>query len=282
MANENNTANENNLKDKVIFITGASRGIGREIALRCAQEGASVIVAAKTAETHETLPGTIHTVAEEVAAVGGKALPIQLDVRDESQIARAVTGAVEYFGGIDILVNNAGAIKLTPTLQTPMKSFDLMFTVNVRAAFACSQVCIPHLKNSNNPHILNLSPPLKLHAHWFKDHLAYSMSKYGMSMCTLGMAEEFRSYGIAVNSLWPRTTIATSAIKVNFPAALYQASRKPTIMAEAAYYIFSSDSKKLTGQFLIDEDVLRTHGITDFDHYAVNPEMTLYPDLFVE
>ena len=274
------------LKNKTIFITGASRGIGREIALRCARDGANIVVTAKTAESHASLPGTVHSVAAEVEAGGGKALALQLDVRDENAIAAAVAEAVRVFGGIDILVNNASAIMLTGTRATPMKRFDLMQSVNARGTFACSQACLPHLAKSGsagrNPHILTLSPPLNMKAKWFKDHLAYTMSKYGMSLCTLGMAEEFRTQGIAVNSLWPRTTIATAAIAVNFPEAILKASRKPAIMADAAYAIFNRDSRAATGNFYIDETVLREAGVTDFEPYAITPGATLYTDLFLE
>lgn len=270
------------LNGKVVFITGASRGIGREIALRCARDGATIVLAAKTVEPHPTLSGTIFSVAEEVENLGGKALPIQLDVRDEDKIQEAITRTVDQFGGIDILVNNASAISLTPTLQTPMKRFDLMFDVNVRGTFACTQACIPYLKNAANPHVLNLSPPLNMKAKWFKDYLAYTMSKYGMSMCTLGMSEELKPLGIAVNSLWPRTTIATAAIEVHFPEEIWKASRKPTIMADAAYLILSSDSRKITGRFFIDEEILRDHGIADLSSYAVSPKTSLYTDLYLD
>ena len=274
------------LKNKTIFITGASRGIGREIALRCARDGANIVVTAKTVEPHAVLPGTIHSVAAEVEAAGGKALALQLDVRDENAIAAAVAEAVKVFGGIDILVNNASAIMLTHTAATPMKRFDLMQGVNARGTFACSQACLPHLVNSatagRNPHILTLSPPLSMKPHWFKDHVAYTLSKYGMSMCTLGMAEEFRAQGIAVNSLWPRTTIATAAIAVNFPEAILKASRKPLIMADAAYAIFNRDSRMATGNFYIDETLLREAGVTDFEPYAITPGAKLYTDLFLE
>jgi len=270
------------LKDKTIFITGASRGIGRAIALRCAREGASIVVTAKTAVPHPRLPGTIHEIAREVESAGGKALAIQLDVRDEAAVAAAVEQAAAHFGGIDILVNNASAIQMTGTLQTPAKRFDLMFGVNVRATFLCSQACLPFLAKSGNPHILNLAPPLGMQAKWFKDHVAYTMSKYGMSMCTLGMAEEFRGQGIAVNSLWPRTTIATAAIAVNFPQAILDASRKPDIMADAACAIFKRDSRTATGNFYIDEDVLRAEGVTELESYAVNPGARLYTDLFLD
>ena len=270
------------LKDKVIFITGASRGIGREIALRCAKDGAKIIVAAKTDKPHPTLEGTIYTVAKEIENAGGQALPVLLDVRDETMVHDAVSKAVAEFGGIDILVNNASAIFLARTLETPMKRFDLMFSVNVRATFMCSQACIPHLKKSANPHILNLSPPLNLHAKWFKDNLAYTMSKYGMSMCTLGLAEEFRSAGIAVNSLWPRTTIATAAVAVNFPKEILEASRTADIMSDAAYEILTSNSREVTGNFFIDEDFLKTRGVNDFSRYALNPGAPLFADLFLD
>jgi len=269
------------LKDKVIFITGASRGIGREIALRCAREGAKVVVAAKTATPHPTLSGTIHTVAAEVEKAGGIALPLVLDVRDEAMVSDAVAKTVSTFGGIDVLINNASAIALSPTLELPMKRFDLLMAVNMRATFMCSKLCIPHLKLSKNPHILTLSPPLNMQAKWFKDHLAYTMSKYGMSMCTLGLAEEWREAGIAVNSLWPKTIIATAAIEVNFPQQIYQASRKPAIMADAAYAIITSHSRETTGNFFIDEEVLRAQGVEDFSKYALHPDAPLYPDLFL-
>lgn len=270
------------LKNKTLFITGASRGIGRAIALKCAQDGANIVIAAKTAEPHPHLEGTIYTVAEEIERCGGQALPLIVDVRDENNIQSAVQETVKRFGGIDILVNNASAISLTPTLETPMKRFDLMWSVNARAVFACSQTCIPYLKNAENPHILNLSPPLNMNAKWFKGHVAYTMSKYGMSMCTLGMAEEFKALGIAVNSLWPKTTIATAAISVHFPEAIYKASRKPEIMADAAHLILTSEAKTNTGNFYIDEQVLKKHGIQNFDHYAVNPGIPLFSDLFLE
>ncbi len=271
-----------NLKNKVIFITGASRGIGREIALRCARDGANIVVAAKTKEPHPNLEGTIYTVAEEIEQVGGKALPLVVDVRDENNVAEAIAKTVDTFGGIDMLVNNASAINLASTEDMPMKRFDLIFSVNVRATFMCSKLCIPYLKKSKNPHILNLSPPLSMKPKWFKQHVAYTMSKYGMSMCTLGMAEEFKSAGIAVNSLWPKTLIATAAIAVNFPKELYQASRKPAIMADAAYIILTSDSRKVTGNFFVDENLLREHGIANFEHYAMQPAVPVYPDIFVD
>jgi citronellol/citronellal dehydrogenase len=270
------------LKGRTVFITGASRGIGRAIALRCARDGANIVVAAKSAAPHPTLPGTIHTVAAEVEAAGGKALAIQLDVRDETAITAAVQQAVAHFGGIDILVNNASAIQLTGTAETAAKRFDLVFGVNVRGTFLCSQACLPFLAKAANPHILNLAPPLNMKAQWFQGHVAYTMAKYGMSMCTLGMSGEFRAQGIAVNSLWPRTTIATAAIEVNFPAAILKASRKPDIMADAAHAIFRRDSRSATGHFYIDEAVLREEGVTDFDAYAVTPGGPLQPDLFLD
>ncbi len=270
------------LRDKVIFITGASRGIGREIALRAARDGASVVIAAKSDKPHPKLDGTIHSVAREVEAAGGVALPIRLDVRDEESVQAAVAEAANVLGGIDILINNASAIFLAPTPDTPMKRFDLIFGVNVRGTFLCSQACLPFLQQSSNPHILNLSPPLNMSAKWFANHVAYTMSKYGMSMCTLGMAEEFRAAGIAVNSLWPKTTIATAAIAAHFPAEIWQASRKPAIMADAAHAILTQPSRVQTGQFLIDETVLRQQGKIDFTEYAVNPGVPLFADLFVE
>lgn len=270
------------LKNKVLFITGASRGIGREIALRAARDGAKIVIASKTTEPHPKLPGTIFTVAEEVEKAGGEALPLKLDVRDADQIESVVQQAVDHFGGIDILINNASAISLTPTLETPMKRFDLMMSVNMRATYACSKACIPYLRRGVNPHILNLSPPLNMDPKWFAHHLAYTMSKYGMSMCTLGMAEELKEEGIAVNSLWPKSTIATAAIALNFPAAILQASRQPQIMADAAYLILTQDSRKATGNFFTDEQILRAHGVVDFSSYALNPEISPYPDLFLE
>ena len=272
----------NTLKGRTLFITGASRGIGREIALRAARDGANVVVAAKTAEPHPKLAGTIHSVAAEVGEAGGRALAIQLDVRDEAAIAQAMAQAAQAFGGVDILVNNASAISLTPTLATPAKRFDLMLGVNARATFLCSQAAIPFLKKSANAHILNLSPPLNMDAKWFAGHVAYTMSKYGMSMCTLGMAEELREEGIAVNSLWPRTTIATAAVEVHFPKAILEASRHAAIMADAAHVILTSDARKNSGNFYIDEDVLKRAGVKDFGPYAVTPGVPLFQDLFVD
>ncbi len=270
------------LRGKVVFITGSSRGIGREIALRCAHDGAKVVITGKTAEPHSKLPGTIHTVAEEVERTGGKALAIRLDVRDEQAIQDAVVQTVQTFGGIDVLVNNASAIGLSETLETTPKRLDLMWDVNMRATFLASQACIPHLKHAANPHILTLSPPLNLDPKWFAPHLAYTISKYGMSMCTLGLAREFAGDGISINCLWPRTTIATAAIQFNFPEAIMRASRKPSIMADAAHAIITRDSRAATGNFYIDEEVLRSTGVADFDQYAVSPGTPPYGDLFLD
>jgi citronellol/citronellal dehydrogenase len=269
------------LRGRTLFITGASRGIGKAIALRVAADGANVAIAAKTAEPHPKLPGTIYTAAEEIEAAGGKALPLQVDIRDEDQIAEAVRRTVETFGGIDILVNNASAINLTGTLETPMKRFDLMWGVNARGTFACSQACIPHLKRSTNPHILTLSPPLNLDPRWFKNHVAYTISKYGMSLCVLGMAEEFRGDGIAINALWPRTVIATAALAMLGGWVQPESCRKPEIVADAAHVILTRDSRCCTGNFYIDEDVLAEAGVTDLDKYAVQPSTPLMTDLFL-
>lgn len=269
------------MRNKTIFITGASRGIGEAIAYRFAKEGANVVIAAKTAEPNPKLPGTIFTVAQQVESLGGKALPIALDVREEDHVEQAVAKAVETFGGIDVLINNASAIFPAGTLETPIKRFDLMMQCNFRAVFVCSKACIPHLKKSTNPHILNLSPPLNMDAKWFKNHVAYTISKYGMSLCTLGMAEEFREEGIAVNSLWPRTTIATKAIETFFPF-LVERSRLPTIVADAAYAIIKEPSRSTTGQFFIDEEVLKKVGVEDFEAYAHSPGKPLQVDLFLE
>lgn len=274
------------LRGKTIFITGSSRGIGREIALRCARDGAKVVITGKTVAPHPELPGTIFSVADEVVQAGGQALAIQLDVRDEQAIRAAVAQAVEKFGGIDALVNNAGAISLSGTLETPARKLDLMWDVNMRAAFLMSQACIPHLRQAENPHILTLSPPLNLDAKWFAPHLAYTISKYGMSLCALGMAREFAAAGggpggVAVNCLWPRTTIATAAIENRFPEAILKASRKPAIVADAAHVILTRDSRSCSGNFFIDEDVLRDAGIRDFEQYAASPGTPLHDDLFL-
>jgi len=269
------------LRGKTLFITGASRGIGKAIALRAATDGANVAVVAKTAEPHPKLPGTIHTAAAEIEAAGGRALPIQADIRDEEQIQRAVEKTVATFGGIDVLVNNASAINLTGTLATPMKRFDLMWGVNARGTFACSQACIPHLKKSPNPHILTLSPPLNLDPRWFKLHTAYTISKYGMSLCVLGLAAEFKDDGIAINALWPRTVIATAALAMLGGITPPEKCRRPEIVADAAHVVLTRDSRCCTGTFYIDEDVLRESGVTDFERYAVAPGQPLHPDLFL-
>jgi citronellol/citronellal dehydrogenase len=267
------------LQDKTIFITGATRGIGRAIALRCAQAGAKVVITGKTIVAHAKLPGTIHSVVEEA---GGKGLALQLDVRDEHALHSAVERAASHFGGIDVLVNNASAISLTNTLDTPAKRLDLMWDVNMRATFLAAQACIPYLKKSSNPHILTLSPPLSYEAKWFSPHVAYSISKFGMSLCALGMAREFANDGIAVNCLWPRTTIATAAIEFNFPKEILRASRKPEIVADAAYAIFQRNSRECTGNFFIDEEVLKVAGVTDFVQYAMTPDAPLFNDLFLD
>ena len=270
------------LKGKTLFITGASRGIGKAIGLRAARDGANIIIAAKTTEPNPKLAGTIYTATEEMVAAGGKALACQVDIRFEDQIQQAVAQAVATFGGIDILVNNASAISLTGTLATPLKRFDLMHQVNTRGTFACSQACLPHLLKSSNPHILNISPPLNLSPRWFAPHAAYTMAKYGMSLCVLGMAEEFREQGLAVNALWPRTVIATAAV-MNLLGGeeVMRHSRKPEIMADAAWTILTRPSHHSTGNFFIDEDVLAAAGITNFDRYAVTPGSNLFPDLFL-
>jgi citronellol/citronellal dehydrogenase len=266
-----------NLSGKRIFITGGSRGIGLAIALRAARDGASIAIAAKTSEPNPKLPGTIHSAAEEIRAAGGTALPIQCDLRDEEQIAAAVKQAAEAFGGIDILINNASAINLTPTEATPAKRFDLMFDVNVRGTFLTSQAAIPYLRESakagRNPHILTLSPPLSMKAKWFQHHVAYTMAKYGMSMCVLGMSEEFRKTGIAVNALWPRTAIDTAALQM-IPGIDTAACRKPEILADAAYVILNRESKDCTGNFFVDDEVLASVGVTDLEKYSVVPGTT--------
>ena len=262
------------LAGKRIFITGGSRGIGLAIALRAAQDGALIAIAAKTAEANPKLPGTIFSAAKEIEAAGGTALPIQCDIRDEAQIEAAIAKTAETFGGIDILINNASAINLTRTDQTPAKRFDLMFDVNVRGTFLTSQAALPYLRKSaeegRNPHILNLSPPLSMKAVWFKNHVAYTMAKYGMSMCVLGMAEEFKRDGIAVNALWPRTVIDTAALQM-IPGIDALAGRKPEILADAAHIIFNRDSKECTGNFFVDDMVLASEGITDLEKYSVTP-----------
>jgi citronellol/citronellal dehydrogenase len=265
------------LSGKKIFITGGSRGIGLAIALRAARDGASIAIAAKTSDPNPKLPGTIHSAAEEIRAAGGTALSIQCDLRDEAQIAAAVTQAAETFGGLDILINNASAINLTPTEATPAKRFDLMFDVNVRGTFLTSQAAIPHLRASaeagRNPHILTLSPPLSMKAKWFQHHVAYTMAKYGMSMCVLGMSEEYRKTGIAVNALWPRTAIDTAALQM-IPGIDTATCRTPEILADAAYVILNRVSKDCTGNFFVDDEVLASVGVTDLEKYSVVPGTT--------
>jgi citronellol/citronellal dehydrogenase len=275
-----------NLAGRTLFITGASRGIGLAIATRAARDGANIVIAAKTAEVNPKLPGTIFSAAAQIEAAGGKALPLQCDIRDESSVQAAVAQAAERFGGIDILVNNASAISLTPTPATPMKRFDLMFGVNVRGTYLCTQACLAHLAKSaaagRNPHVLNMSPPLSMKEHWFKGHVAYTMAKYGMSECTLGHAGEFRPLGIAVNSLWPRTAIATAALQM-IPGIDFDACRTPEILADAAWLILTSDAKTTSGNFFIDDVLLAERGVTDLDRYSVKPGTTRFvPDFFVD
>jgi citronellol/citronellal dehydrogenase len=268
------------LQGKTLFITGASRGIGKAIALRAAQDGANIVVAAKTAEAHPKLDGTIFTAAEEIIAAGGKALPVVCDIRDEEQVLAAVQKAVDAFGGIDILVNNASAISLTGTLETPMKRYDLMHQINTRGTYLCSKACLPFLLKSANPHILNLSPPLNMETRWFENHVAYTMAKFGMSMCVLGMAGEFKGK-VGVNALWPRTSIATAAVQNLLGGdEVVNRSRTPEIMSDAAHWILTQD-KTVTGNFFIDDDVLRKAGVTDFDKYSVVPGSDLIPDFFI-
>jgi citronellol/citronellal dehydrogenase len=271
-----------NLTNKTLFISGASRGIGLAIAKRAAQDGANIILAAKTAEPHPKLPGTIYTAADEIEEAGGKAFPVLCDVRYEDQLETAVKNGADHFGGIDICVNNASAIQLTNTLQTDMKRYDLMNQINARGTFLTSKKCIPYLLKSENPHILNLSPPLDMNSKWFSNHVAYSIAKFGMSLCVLGMAEEFKEKGIAVNALWPRTAIATAAVKnILGGDELVKVSRTPEIMADAAYVILTKDSKEFTGNFCIDDNLLADNGVTDFSKYAEVPFSQLAPDFFV-
>ncbi|NML47827.1 NAD(P)-dependent oxidoreductase [Ramlibacter sp. G-1-2-2] len=277
-----------NLHGKTLFITGASRGIGLAIATRAARDGANVVIAAKTSDPNPKLPGTIHSAAEEIRAAGGQALPLQVDIREEGQVLAAVKQAVEAFGGIDILVNNASAISLTGTEQTPIKRYDLMNQINARGTFLCTQACLPELKKSaaagRNPHVLTMSPPLSMKTRWFAPHTAYTMAKYGMSMCTLGHAGEFRQYGIAVNSLWPRTAIATAALQM-IPGVDLARCRKPEILADAAYFILTSDAKDVanSGNFFIDDELLGRHGVTDLERYSVTPgTRDFIPDFFVD
>jgi citronellol/citronellal dehydrogenase len=274
------------LAGKTLFITGASRGIGLAIALRAARDGANIVVAAKTDEPNPKLPGTIHSAAAEIEAAGGKALPVVTDIRDEASVLAAVEAAVARFGGIDILVNNASAISLTPTPATPMKRFDLMFGVNVRGTYLCTQACLQHLtasaKAGRGAHVLNMSPPLSMKTHWFQNHTAYTMAKYGMSMCTLGHAGEFKRLGIGVNSLWPRTAIATAALQM-IPGVDVAKCRTPEILADAAYLVLTSDPKTTTGNFFIDDTLLAQHGVTDLEKYSVTPgTKDFIPDFFVD
>ena len=273
------------VRGKTIFLSGASRGIGLEIAKHAAHAGANIVIAAKTAEPNPKLPGTIYSAAEQIEAQGGACLPLQVDIRDESQVLAAVQRAAEHFGGIDVLVNNASAINLTATDATPMKRFDLMFGVNVRGTFLCTQACLPHLKRSaqlgRNPHVLTLSPPLNMDARWFAPHVAYTMSKYGMSMCVLGHAQEFRPYGIAVNALWPRTVIQTAALQM-IPGVRPEHCRSPRIMAEAALVVLERDAASTSGNFFIDEEVLASAGVRDFSAFSVVAgSRELLPDLFL-
>jgi len=274
-----------NLKGKTLFITGASRGIGLAIAKRAASDGANIVIVAKTTDANPRLPGTIYSAAEEIKAAGGQALPLAVDIRDEEAVAAAVAKTVETFGGIDILVNNASAISLTDTEHTPMKRYDLMNGVNARGTYLCSQACLAELKKAaqagRNPHVLNMSPPLSMKQHWFENHTAYTMAKYGMSMCTLGQSGEFKKYGIAVNSLWPRTAIATAALQM-IPGADLKLCRKPEILSDAAYFILTSPSSN-SGNFYIDDELLAAHGVTDLDKYSVTPgTKNFLPDFFVD
>lgn len=266
-------------KGKTVFITGASRGIGKTMALKLAKDGANIAIAAKTAEPHPKLPGTIYTTAEEIEAAGGKALPLIVDVREESMVQEAINKTVEAFGGIDICINNASAIQLTGTLQTDMKRYDLMHHINTRGTYLVSKLCIPHLLKAENPHVLNISPPLNMETRWFAPHVAYTMAKFGMSMCVLGMAGEFKNK-IAFNALWPKTAIATAAVNMLGGEQMMRQSRKPDIMADAAYQILSKD-KSFSGNFLIDEEVLTEAGVSDFDQYAYEPGQPLAPDFFI-
>ena len=270
------------LEGKTLFITGGSRGIGLAIALRAARDGANVAIAAKTAEPHPKLPGTIYTAAEEIEAAGGKALPLIVDIRNEELVVDAVDKTVEAFGGIDICINNASAIQLTGTMETDMKRYDLMHQINTRGTFMVSKYCLPHLLKAENPHILNLSPPLDMAPKWFGPHVAYTMAKFGMSMCVLGMAAEFADRGVAVNALWPRTTIATAAVKNLLGGdKMVQGSRTPDILADAAHMILTKPAREFTGNFCLDDTLLAENGVTDFDQYRVDPSVDLFPDFFV-
>jgi citronellol/citronellal dehydrogenase len=269
-----------NLKDKTLFITGSSRGIGLAIALKAAKDGAKIVIAAKTTEANDKLPGTIYTAAEAVAKAGGTALALQLDVRDEEQVKTAIEKAVETFGGLDVVVNNAGVLRLTGVETTEMKQFDLMHAVNTRAVFMMAKYALPHLRKSDNPHILNISPPLNLDAGWFR--YAYTLSKYAMSMCTIGFADQFKEEGIAVNSLWPETTVDTSAVRNLLGGdETVSMSRKPEIVADAAYWILTQNAKETTGNFFIDSEVMRASGEADLSKYSIDPEKPLVPDFFI-
>jgi len=270
------------LRDRDVFVTGSSRGIGQAIALRAAADGAAVVIAAKTTEPREDLPGTIHTVAEEAERAGGRALAVKMDVRSEDDVEEAVARAVERFGGIDAVVNNASAIWLADTPGTPPKRFDLLFDVNVRGTYVVTRACLPHLARAENPHVLNLAPPPALEPRWFAPHLAYTMSKVGMSLCVLGMAEEFRDLGIAVNALWPRTVIATAALTMLGGRVKAENCRRPAIVADAAHAILTRNARESTGRFFIDEEVLREEGVTNFAGYAVDPDAPLADDLFLD
>ena len=270
------------LQGKTLVITGASRGIGLAISLRAARDGANIVVVAKTVAPHPRLPGTIHTAVEAINQAGGKGLATACDIRYEDEVRAAIEQAVKTFGGIDVLVNNASAIHLSGTLDTPLKRFDLMHQVNTRGTFLCSQACLPHLIQAENPHILNIAPPLNMQPRWFAPHVAYTMAKYGMSQCVLGMSAEFKEQGVAVNALWPKTVIATAAVRNLLGGReVEQRARKPEIMADAAHAILTRSSRECTGNFFIDEDVLRQAGVTDFEKYAVNPGSDLIPDFFV-
>ena len=270
------------LQGKTLVITGASRGIGLAIALRAARDGANIVVVAKTVEPDPRLPGTIHTAVEEINKAGGKGLATACDIRHEDEVHAAVEKGIKIFGSIDVLINNASAIHLSGTLDTPLKRFDLMHQVNARGTFLCSQACLPHLLQAENPHILNISPPLNMEPRWFAPHVAYTMAKYGMSLCVLGMSAEFKEQGVAVNALWPKTVIATAAVRNLLGGReVEKRSRKPEILADAAHVILTRNSRECTGNFFIDEEVLRRAGITDFDKYAVTPGSDLISDFFV-
>jgi len=269
------------LRGKTLFITGASRGIGKAIGLRAARDGANVVIAAKTVVAHPKLPGTIFTAAAEIEDAGGRALAIETDIRHEEQVAAALEQAVDELGGIDVLVNNASAIYLAPAEATPMKRYDLMQGVNARGTFLCTKLAVPYLKRADNPHILNLAPPLNLKPKWFAGHTAYTMAKYGMSMCVLGLAEELRADGIAVNALWPATAIDTAALRMLGGEVSPEQTRTPEIVADAAHAVLTRPSRQCTGNFFVDEEVLRAEGVDDLDRYAVQPGHELYPDFFL-